>query len=99
MGSGLAFIKIQAASNELCWEFEQLKNIPATPDEAGLEGRVRGEGISFTPLSNANNEYVASGCAQEPPLLLGFLIEHHPHDFQLIIRNSKYFGRELRGRL
>jgi hypothetical protein len=95
-GSGMAFISIRAASNELCWEFEHLKNMKLPPNEALIAGHVRELGITSTPLSDEHNSYVDAGCASEPRWLEE-TIEQQPHSFEVVIRNRKYRERPLHG--
>ena len=97
-GSGKASITILAASNELCWQFEHLKNMFARPTEAEIAGRLPGVGITSTPLSDVHGVYVASGCAGEP-LWLEEAIEQQPYSFEVVIRARKARERALRGRI
>ena len=97
-GSGMASITILAASNELCWQFEHLKNMFARPTEAEIAGRLPGVGITSTPLSDVHGVYVASGCAGEP-LWLEEAIEQQPYSFEVVIRARKARERALRGRI
>ena len=97
-GSGKASITILAASNELCWQFEHLKNMIRRPNEAELAGNVPELGITSTPLSDFHGYYVDSGCASEPRWLVEY-IEQQPHRFEVVIRNRKYRERALHGRI
>jgi hypothetical protein len=97
-GSGTAFISIRAASNELCWEFEHLKNMRLPPNEALIAGKLRGVGVTFTPLSDEHNFYVDAGCASEPRWVEE-AIEQQPHSFVVLIRNIKARERPLQGRI
>lgn len=97
-GSGTAVISIRAASNELCWEFDHLKNMIRPPNEAEIAGNVRELGLTATPLSDEHGAFVDAGCASEPRWLEE-TIEQQPHSFKVVIRNRKYRERALEGRL
>jgi hypothetical protein len=97
-GSGKASITILAASNELCWRFEHLKNMIRRPNEAELAGDLPELGMTSTPLSDVHGYYADSGCANEPRWLEEY-IEQQPNRFQVVIRNRKYRERALRGRI
>jgi hypothetical protein len=97
-GSGTAVVSIRAASNELCWEFEHLKNMILPPNEALISAKIIGVGRTFTPLSDEHERYVDAGCASEPRWLEEY-IEQQPHSFEVLIRNRKYIERPLQGRI
>jgi hypothetical protein len=97
-GSGKASITILAASNELCWQFEHLKNMFSRPNEAEIAGKVPGVGITSTPLSDVHGTYVDFGCASEPRWLEE-TIEQQPHSFEVVIRNRQARERALHGRI
>jgi hypothetical protein len=97
-GSGTALVSIRAASNELCWEFEHLKNMILPPNEAVIAGKAFGMGITSTPLSDEHNLYVDAGCASEPRWLEEY-IEQQPHSFEVVLRNGRYPERPLQGRI
>jgi hypothetical protein len=96
-GSAFAAISINGSSNELCWTFSQLKNLPPAPYEAQLRGDLE-MGVTVTELSNAKGQYTASGCYSAPPELLD-LIERHPHSFHLKITKAGHPERGVEGLL
>jgi len=94
-GSGLAVITVKAPSNELCWNFSQLKNV-ASPTAARIYrslagGPPLGSGVPF------GASYAASGCVKEPAVFLG-LLGSHPQNFYLAIDNTQFPKGAVRGR-
>jgi hypothetical protein len=93
--SALALISINASTNELCWQFTQLKNVSA-PTVARLYRVVRGQpGTAGLPLGHA---YKLSGCVPQPRVLLG-LIEAHPYRFAISIHSARFPGGAVHARL
>lgn len=94
-GSGLAVVKIEPSTNQLCWQFAQLKNVTAPTDArlyvytAGGTGRV---GLRL------GSTFKASGCFGWEPVWLES-VERNPPAYIISIHNARFPAGAVRGRL
>jgi len=93
--SGFALVSIKGASNELCWNFSQIKNVIPAPTEAAIEGQLS---VGFISAPIEGEGYTPSGCLEKPLTLLR-LIEASPHKLYVNIQSRTHPERGLRGRL
>jgi len=94
-GSGIATINIEASTDELCWQFSQLKNVTA-PTVARIFQKVPGgTGSGGYQLGAVYN---SSGCVHEPSVNLG-VIEDRPSKFYVSIHDAQFPGGAVRGPL
>ena len=94
-GSALAVVTINPASDELCWNFYQLKNLPS-PTVARLFRNFTGARGTGGYL--LGSRYTPSGCIRKPPLTLQ-LIESRPEQFYLNIHTEQFPEGAVRGPL
>jgi hypothetical protein len=92
--SAHAIISIEGSTQELCWTFSQLKNVPS-PTSAAIVGPLRIGSIS-TPLGVAG--FVPSGCRSRPAVLLRAMLAE-PQHLYVTIENNRHPERGVRGRL
>ena len=95
IGSGVAIISINAATNQLCWKISSLTNVPSPTQvrlfqnftgATGRNGRVLGHG------------YKPSGCIPvERPALAR--MEFKPNIFFVNVHSARYPGGAVRGPL
>jgi hypothetical protein len=94
-GSGLAVININAATDQLCWSFYQLKNLPS-PTVARIFRNFPGaEGTGGYLLGS---HYTPSGCIHKPALTLA-LIESRPEEFYVNVHTKQFPEGAARGAL
>jgi hypothetical protein len=94
-GSGVAVIKTNPQTRELCWQFSQLVNVNA-PRLATLYGY--GAGLSGRHGIRLGRHYTTVGCQREP-LVLFELLEAHSQSYAIGIYNAQFPEGAVRGRL
>lgn len=95
IGSGVAIVSINAATNQLCWTISSLTNVPS-PTEVRLFQ-------NFTGASGRNgfrlgHGYKPSGCIPIEPPVLGKM-ELKPQIFFVNVHSARYPGGAVRGPL
>jgi hypothetical protein len=94
-GSALAVVTTNASTNQLCWQFSQLKNV-SSPTVARLFRNFAGAtGTGGFPLGR---RYKSSGCIHLESITLG-LIGEKPNQFWINIHSTRYPFGAVRGQL
>jgi hypothetical protein len=94
-GSGHALITINAATDELCWQFSQLKNVTA-PTVARIYRSYPGSSGRYgLPLGS---HYKSSGCVHETSRTLR-TVEANPGVIYLSIHDAQFPDGAVRGPL
>jgi hypothetical protein len=96
-GSGLAVVRINAATNELCWTISQLTNITA-PTEVRLFRNFPGASGENGFYLGGPRKYKPSGCLHLLPVQLG-LMTSKPQVFDVSIHDRRFPGGAIRGPL
>jgi hypothetical protein len=99
-GSALALIDVNPTTNELCWTFKQVQNIPH-PTKALLFRLGAIFPVRFVTSSVGiplGHTYTPAGCIREDPRVLG-LVTSKPQEFYVNIHDAEYPLGAVRGPL
>jgi hypothetical protein len=99
-GSALALIDVNPTTNELCWTFKQVKNIPH-PTVARLFrlGAIFSRQFVTSEVGiPLGHTYTPAGCIREDPRILG-LVTSKPQQFYVNIHDAEYPVGAVRGPL
>ena len=95
IGSGVAIISINAATNQLCWKISSLTNVPSPTQVRLFQNFSGASGHNGYKLGHG---YQPSGCIPVERVILG-LFEAKPQRFFVNVHSARYPGGAVRGPL